>query len=116
MRSTGMTTHTWNDDVRLQIFDQIYVAVIISLVGNAALFSIKKNAGATIAIIPLLVIAVLFRVAVARTFGRPMRNLSFHAAADLDRADRVRAHAPLAPVAQSVERFRFVQVADRHAM
>ena len=72
----------------MQIFDQIYAGLLISLVGNAALFSIKNNPAALAAIIPLIIIAVLYRVAVARTFQRPMYNLSFHAAADLDRADR----------------------------
>ena len=74
----------------MQIFEQVYVALIIAVVGNAVLFGIMNNGGAAAACIPLIIFVVLFRIAVARTFDRPMHNLSFHAAADLDRADKVR--------------------------
>jgi hypothetical protein len=74
----------------LQICDQIFFGLLVALVGNLALFSIKKNGIASALVAPLLGAAVLWRLAVHRTFERPMSNLSFHAAADLDRADRVR--------------------------
>ena len=82
--------HDLSHIMRVQIFDQIFFGLVIALVGNLALFSIKKNGTASALVVPLLIIVAIYRLAVARTFTRPMRNLSFHAAADLDRADQVR--------------------------
>eukprot|EP00892_Ulva_mutabilis_P005047 jgi/Ulvmu1/2914/UM147_0012.1 len=70
------------------IFDQIYVGVMAMLIGYFALFGIKNFPIGTTLMIPLIVIAVLFRATINSTFKRPMENLSIHAAADLDRADR----------------------------
>lgn len=79
----------------MQIFDQIYVGVMAMMIGYFALFGIKKFAiGATL-MIPLLIITVIFRASVDSTFKRPMENLSIHAAADLDRADRVCLSPPM---------------------
>ena len=82
----------------VQIFEQIYIGVIVMLVSMLALFGINNAPVQSILLVPLLAVAVLFRIAVARTFDRPMHNLSFHAAADLDRADKVRLLAALARV------------------
>jgi hypothetical protein len=64
---------------------------LVFLVGYAALFGIKQFPIGTALTIPLIVIVVLYRQAIAANFDRPMKNLSLHAAADLDRADKVRA-------------------------
>ena len=74
----------------MQIFDQIYAGLLIGLVGNAALLAIKGFALGIPLMIPAIVMTLLFRVNVAQNFDRPMKTLSFHAAADLDRADKVR--------------------------
>lgn len=77
--------------VRLvQIFNQIYIAFLVMLIGYFALFGIKSFPIGTTLMIPLIIIAIIFRRTVAVTFTRPMENLSIHAAADLDRADKVR--------------------------
>lgn len=78
----------------MQIFNQIYVAFLVMLIGYFALFGIKKFPIGTTLMIPLIIIAFVFRRTVATTFTRPMENLSIHAAADLDRADQVRQQPP----------------------
>lgn len=73
----------------MQIFDQIYGSMLIWLIGNTALFAVKLFPAGVAACIPLIVLLVVFRFAVAQTFERPIHMLSIHAAADLDRADQV---------------------------
>lgn len=59
------------------------------LVGYFALFGIKKFAIGTALTTPLIILMVMYRASVHSTFKRPMEVLSLHAAADLDRADKV---------------------------
>lgn len=63
--------------------------MFVMLIGYFALFGIKLFAIGTALTIPLIIILVLFKRAVSSTFKRPMELLSLHAAADLDRADKV---------------------------
>jgi hypothetical protein len=63
--------------------------MMVMLITYFALFSIKKFAIGTAMTIPLIIMLILYRGAVASTFRRPMEVLSLHAAADLDRADKV---------------------------
>lgn len=69
---------------------QIYIGMLVWLIGTAALFGVKRFAAGSIAMIPLIVLAVIYRVAVRNTFEKPMKVLAIHAAADLDRGDGVR--------------------------
>jgi hypothetical protein len=79
-----------NSIVALQIFDQIWVGLLIGQIGNTALFAIKGFGIGVPLSIPAIVLTIFFRFWVASNFARPMQTLSFHAAADLDRADQVR--------------------------
>ena len=81
----------------MQIFDQIYLGMFVMLIGYFALFGIKLFALGTALTIPLIILLVLFKGAVTKTFKRPMELLSLHAAADLDRADKVLLSPPCAP-------------------
>ena len=87
----------------LQIFDQIYFAMMVMLVGYFALFGIKKFAIGTALTIPLFIIMVLYRASITSTFKRPMEVLSLHAAADLDRADKVPSPLPSPNLSSQVE-------------
>jgi hypothetical protein len=78
----------------LQIFDQIYMGMMVMLISYFALFSVKKFAIGTALTIPLIILLILYRGAITTTFKRPMEVLSLHAAADLDRADKV----PISPL------------------
>ena len=73
-----------------QIFDQLWTALVVSVVGYAALFGIKYFTAGVFLCLPLLLILWLFRKAVKATFAGAMETLPLHAAADLDRADQVR--------------------------
>jgi hypothetical protein len=74
----------------MQIFEQIWIGLLIAQIGNAALFALKGFAIGVPLSIPAIVLTIIFRFQVASNFARPMQTLSFHAAADLDRADKVR--------------------------
>lgn len=74
----------------VQIFDQLWVALVVAVIGYAALFGIKYFTAGVILCLPLLLVLWLFRKAVKATFADAMDTLPLHAAADLDRADQVR--------------------------
>jgi hypothetical protein len=64
--------------------------MLIWIIGNTALFAVKKFAIGVAVSIPLIVVIFLFRFAVHANFERPIKMVAIHAAADLDRADQVR--------------------------
>lgn len=97
---------------RAQIFDQIIFGMFIFLLGNLALLGIKKFAYAPILIIPILLL-VLFRYVAGKAFGRPMKTLAAHAAADLDRGDEACRRARAVP---SACRPMLLSVRIRHSL
>jgi hypothetical protein len=83
----------------LQMFNQTYVALVVFLIGSIGTFSAKKFGIGAALVAPLFFIVAIFWSAVAKNFDRPMKMLSFHAAGDLDRADKVPplSHSPSPP-------------------
>lgn len=78
----------------VQMFDMIYSSVIIFLLTAIGVLGVKESPGPALLTI-LLVGAIVWRIVVQKKLARPLKEMSMHTAADLDRQDLVR----LAPVA-----------------
>ena len=71
------------------MFDQIFLSLVIMVIGYAALFGLKRFAAGTVLCLPLLATLLLYHRSVKATFYDLMRTMPLHTAADLDRADQV---------------------------
>lgn len=70
-----------------QVFEQVFIGLVVAELSMLGILAAKGFAP-SVAIVPLLVLTALFRHFAGQRFARPMRTLSLHAAADLDRADK----------------------------
>lgn len=71
------------------MFDQLFSSLIVAQLSAIGILGVKQAAGATL-LLPLLIGTVVWRFFVASHLGRPLKQLSMHTAADLDRQDLVR--------------------------
>lgn len=72
----------------LQMCDMIYASVLIFLLSAIGILGVKVADGAPL-LIPLLVGAIVWRIVLQRKLARPLKEMSMHTAADLDRQDLV---------------------------
>jgi hypothetical protein len=75
----------------VQLFDQIFFSICTFLIVNAGYMIIKRFAPGAPILLVVLVIWILYYRKAMKKYSRPMTLISIHAAADLDRADTVRA-------------------------
>lgn len=74
----------------VQMFDMIYASVLIFLLTAIGILGTKSSPGSVL-LVPLLVGAIVWRIVIGRKLARPLKEMSMHTAADLDRQDLVRA-------------------------
>jgi hypothetical protein len=72
----------------MQMFDMIYAALLIFLLSAIGILGVKKAPGAPLLVL-LLIGTILWRIAAGKTLARPLKEMSLHTAADLDRQDQV---------------------------
>jgi hypothetical protein len=77
----------------MQLFDQMFFSVVTFLIVNMGYMIIKRFAPGAPILLVVLLIWILYYRKVVKQYSRPMTLISIHAAADLDRADTVRASA-----------------------
>jgi hypothetical protein len=71
------------------MFDMVYASVLIFLLSAIGILGLKVAEGAPL-LVPLLIGAVVWRIVVQQKLARPLKEMSMHTAADLDRQDLVR--------------------------
>lgn len=72
------------------MFNQMLVGLIVFQLTYIGILGVKRFPFSVLLIIPLI-ITLCWAVMINRKFGQPLRHLAVHTAADLDRADLVRA-------------------------
>ena len=73
----------------LQMYNQMLVGILVFQLTYIGILSIKKFPYSVLLFIPTIV-TICWAGMVQRKFGKPLRFLAVHTAADLDRADLVR--------------------------
>lgn len=77
----------------MQMFDMIYASVLIFLLSAIGILGLKSSEGSPLLVL-LFIGAIVWRIVVQKTLARPLKEMSMHTAADLDRQDLVRIPSP----------------------